>query len=128
MIIVDSDIMIDLLRQFPPAIAWLEELGDEEIILPGFVVMELLQGCHNKAEQEKVEQVLATYTTVWPSPETCEEARTVFAQFHLSHSLGMLDALIGQTAVSVNLPIHTFNRKHYAIIPNLDIVEPYGKS
>ena len=54
MLILDSDIMIDILRQYPPAIDWLESLGDEEIILPGFVVMELLQGCDNKAEQEKV--------------------------------------------------------------------------
>ena len=36
MMILDSDIMIDLLRQHPPAVAWLDSLGEEEIILPGF--------------------------------------------------------------------------------------------
>jgi predicted nucleic acid-binding protein len=61
MIILDSDVMIDLLRQYPPAVAWLKSLGDEEIVLPGFVVMELIQGCSNKAEQEKVENVLAAF-------------------------------------------------------------------
>ena len=120
--------MIDLLRQYPPAVAWLDTLGDEEIILPGLVVMELLQGCSNKAEQEKVEQVLAPFEIVWPSPETCDEALAVFARYHLSHNLGLLDALIGQTAVALNLPLHTFNRKHYAIIPNLVTIEPYPKS
>jgi hypothetical protein len=49
-IIIDSDIIIDFLRQFPPAIEWLTTLGDEEIALPGFVVMELVQGCTNKAD------------------------------------------------------------------------------
>lgn len=127
MIILDSDVMIDLLRQYPPAVAWLETLGDEEIILPGFVVMELLQGCSNKNEQEQVENVLAKFEAAWPSPETCDEAVTIFARYHLSHQVGVLDALIGQTAVALNLPLHTFNRKHYAVIPNLTVIEPYNK-
>jgi predicted nucleic acid-binding protein len=107
MIILDSDVMIDLLRQYSPAISWLETLGDEEIILPGFVVMELLQGCSNKVEQEKVEKVLAAFETIWPSAEVCESL-DVFARYHLSHNIGFLDALIGQTAVSLGLPLHTF--------------------
>ncbi len=32
MILLDTDIMIDLSRKYPPAIAWLGSLGDEEII------------------------------------------------------------------------------------------------
>lgn len=128
MIILDSDVMIDLLRQYPPAVAWLDSLGDEEIILPGFVVMELIQGSNNKAEQDQVEKILTAFETVWPSPETCDEALTIFARYHLSHSLGFLDALISQTAVSLNLPLHTFNRKHYAVVPNLVTIEPYSKS
>ena len=51
MILLDTDVMIDLLRQYPPAVAWLDSLGSEEIILPGFVAMELIQGCRDKAEQ-----------------------------------------------------------------------------
>ncbi len=125
--ILDSDIMIDLLRHYPPSVAWLAALGSEELLLPGFVVMELLQGCHDKAEQRQVEKVLTAFETVWPSPQVCDDALTVFADYHLSHKLGLLDALIGQTAVALNLPLHTFNRKHYAIIPNLVIVEPYSK-
>ncbi len=66
MLILDSDVMIDILRQSPPAIGWLESLGEEEIILPGFVVMELIQGCDNKAEQEKVNRALTTLEVVCP--------------------------------------------------------------
>lgn len=128
MIILDSDVMIDVLRQYSPAITWLETLGEEEIILPGFVVMELLQGCSSKAEQEKVENVLAAFEIVWPSAETCDEALSVFANYHLSHNIGLLDALIGQTAVALDLPLHTFNHKHYAVIPGLTTTEPYNRA
>ena len=128
MMILDSDVMIDLLRQQPAAVRWLDSLGEEEIILPGFVVMELLQGCRNKTEQAKVEQVLTGCEIVWPLPETCEAALKVFARHHLRHGVGLLDALIGQTAVALSMPLYTFNRKHYAAIPNLVTVEPYHKS
>lgn len=56
MIFFDTDVMIDLLRQYPPAKNWLEVLGEEEILLPGFVGMELIQGCKNKRELNNVEK------------------------------------------------------------------------
>ena len=127
MILLDTDVMIDLLRQYPPAVAWLDSLGEEEIFLPGFVVMELILGSRNKAEQEIVERELGAYSVAWPSAETCNEALSVFARYHLSHGLGILDALIGQIAVAFNLPLCTFNQKHYAVITNLKTVQPYEK-
>ena len=66
MILLDTDVMIDVLRRYLPAVAWLESLGNEEIRLSGFVVMELLQGCRNKAEQEKLEKVLQSHAITWP--------------------------------------------------------------
>jgi hypothetical protein len=57
MLLMDTDIMIDLLRKHPPAVAWLRSLGEEEIALPGFVVMELIQGCRNKAEQKRLRNI-----------------------------------------------------------------------
>jgi len=51
----------------------------------------------------------------------------VFARYHLSHALGILDALIGQMAVALGLPLYTFNQKHYAAILNLRTVQPYEK-
>ncbi len=127
MILLDTDVMIDLLRRYSPAVAWLESLGDDELQLPGFVVMELLQGCRNKAEQEKLEKELQSYAVTWPSPATCNEARAVFARAHLSHGLGLLDALIGQTAVALQVPLYTFNDKHYAGLPGLQTVQPYTR-
>lgn len=124
MILLDTDVIIDCLRRYLPAVAWLESLGEEKIVLPGFVVMELIQGCRNKPEQEKMERELKTYSVVWPSPETCNEALSVFASSHLSPGLGLLDALIGQIAVSLDMPLYTFNQKHYVAVPRLRIVQP----
>jgi predicted nucleic acid-binding protein len=125
--LLDSDIVIDILRGFPPAVAWLGALGDEEIALPGFVAMELIQGCQNKVEQRRVETLLTTYEILWPSPDICDQALLLYSHYHLSHRLGLLDALIGQISVSLNVPLHTFNQKHYAVISGLRTVQPYSK-
>lgn len=127
MVRLDTDVMIDILRQYPPAVAWLGSQGDKQVILPGFVVMELLQGCRNKAEQERVEKALENYAVAWPSSEVCEQALSVFSHYHLGHGLGILDALIGQMAVALRLPLCTFNQKHYAAIPDLESLQPYEK-
>ena len=40
MILLDSDVMIDLLRQYPPAMKWFDTLDEEEaLLLPGYVIM-----------------------------------------------------------------------------------------
>lgn len=99
MIILDTDIVIDLLRQFPPATAWLATLGSTELALPGYVAMELIQGCRNKAEQDKLLQLLCRFHIVWPSAAACDAALRDFAAFRLSNNLGLLDAFIANTVL-----------------------------
>jgi len=128
MILLDSDVMIDLLRQYPPAMQWFDALDeDEEIALSGYVVMELIQGCRNRAEQERVQRVLAPSGIVWLSPADCDKALEVFTRYHLSHNAGLLDVLVGQTAIALDVPLHTFNQKHYRFMAELQTIQPYEK-
>jgi predicted nucleic acid-binding protein len=124
MILIDTDVMIDMLREYRPAILWLNSI-DDEIVLSGYVVMELIQGCKTRAEQKRLQNVLKDFVTVWPNSDVCDAAVDIFTKFHLSHNLGIIDSLIGQTAVALNLPLYTFNTRHYSVIPDLRLVEPY---
>ena len=127
MILVDTDGLIDILRAYEPALAWLGGLGTEEIGLPGLVAMELLQGCRNRQEQRRVEDVLRSYTRYWPGQADCERAFTDYATYHLSHQLGILDALIAETAVSLGVDLATLNEKHYSLVNNLQMIQPYER-
>jgi len=118
--------MIDLLRQYPAAISWFDTLNDDEtLLLPGYVVMELIQGCRNKVEQEQLQHELAIYGIVWLAPVDCGKPLDVFTEYRLSDNAGLLDVLIGQTAVASSVPLYTFNQKHYRFIPGLQTVQPY---
>ena len=56
----------------PPAVAWLRELGEAEVGLPSFVVMELVQGCRSMNEQRGLQKKLAPYRVLWPSRRDCD--------------------------------------------------------
>lgn len=100
---------------------------NEEIALPGYVLMELIQGCRNKAEQDHLQRAVDPYGVVWPTPEHCNKALDAFTIYHLSHNAGMLDVLIGQTALAMGLPLHTFNQGHYRFMEGLTTVQAYKK-
>ncbi len=127
MLLLDTDVMIDVLRGHPPAVAWLGTVRTEVIVLPGYVAMELIQGCRDQQEQRDLLKELRRYTILWPQPEACERALDLYTRFHLSHGLSLLDALIGQLALELDLPLRTFIEKHYRAIPGLKLVQPYKR-
>jgi len=126
-ILVDTDVMVDVMRHHEPAVAWLDSLGTEEIGIPGLVAMELLQGCRNREEQNQLERLLRPYQRYWPSQADCVRAFDDFAAYHLSHDLGILDALIAETAVGLNIELATFNTKHYTVVANIQLAQPYER-
>ena len=127
MIICDTDIMVDILRGHAGALAWLGANSHETIAIPGLVVMELVQGCRNKVEQNLVNKTLKGYHVLWPSHEACNHALRFFSAQHLSHGIGIIDALIAETAVEADAPLHTFNQKHYLPHMRLRTIQPYQR-
>jgi predicted nucleic acid-binding protein len=125
MILLDTDVAIDILRAHPPAVSWLQGLGSAPLGLPGLVVMELMQGCQNKTELQRVEQFCQPFGLHWPLQADCQRALQDFAAYRLSNNLGLLDALIAHTAVGLGEPLATFNVKHYGIITGLATMQPY---
>ena len=122
--LLDTDVMVDFLRGYAPAVNWLTGFN-MPVALPGLVAMELLQGCRDLAEQQRVENQLARFTLSWPTLADCQRAYRDFAAFRLSTGLGLLDSLIGQTAVGLNEQLATFNVKHYGPISGLQTIQPY---
>ncbi|MCU0424748.1 MAG: type II toxin-antitoxin system VapC family toxin [Candidatus Kapabacteria bacterium] len=123
---VDTDVMIDLFRGLPQAMVWFSSNHDE-ILLSRFVVMELLSGCRTKRELNAVQKTLRNVHTIWLRATHAEIAQEIFETHHLKNNIGIIDVFIGQTAVQEALPLYTFNHKHYKIIPNLQLVQPYKR-
>ena len=127
MIFLDTDIMIDVLRGFDPAVIWLKGMQDQEIGLPGLVAMELIQGCQHVREQKQLEKYLSIFPLFWAGPVDCSKALKNFAAYRLSAQLGLLDAVIAETAIGFGAILATFNLKHYRVLVELETIQPYQR-
>jgi predicted nucleic acid-binding protein len=116
MILLDTDVMVDILWGYEPAVQWLGELQEQEIGVPGLVAMELIQGCQTAREQRQLEKNLVEYQLYWPDSEDCDRALGSFSSYHLSDNIGLLDAMIAETAIGLNAELATFNVKHYRVL------------
>lgn len=125
--LLDADIVIDLQHNFPPATAWFSTQDLSHIAVPGFVSMEMIQSARNAQEARSAEGILRRLNRVWPTETACDAALADFRTLHLSHGLGLVDALIGTTARELGASLCTFNVKHYRPLPGLVIEQPYER-
>ena len=89
--------------------------------------MELIQDAQNQSQVRTVLKLVAPLPVVWPEPADCDRALLDFKTYHLSHSLGLLDALIAACAVGRSATLCTFNVKHYRVVQGLEILQPYPR-
>lgn len=129
MILIDSDVAIDLLRGFLPALDWFDQLGAEEIVvLSGYSVVELVKGSRDLNSLQRIRRWIAGFQVLWLSQDGCAQALELFSTYKLSHNLGSYDAMIGQTAVEHGITLYTFNTKHFSLIPSIQIAQPYVRN
>ncbi len=126
MLLLDTDILIDFQRGFAPAVAWFRGL-EEMPSIPGLVAMELVQDARDAREVERSRKLAAPFPVVWPTEVDCNLALEAFRAHHLSHNLGLLDALIGATAIGLDATLCTFNDKHYRVLSGLNLSRPYSR-
>jgi predicted nucleic acid-binding protein len=124
--VLDTDILIDVQRGHASALEWFGRLTELPCV-PGYVVMELIQDARNNREVDEALKLVAPFPIVWPSVADCDRALSEFATCHLSHGLGLLDALIAACAVGLRARLCTFNEKHYRTVPGLTLAQPYTR-
>ncbi len=124
--LVDTDVLIDVQRKHPPAVERFASLTDLPAV-PGFVAMELIQDARNTREIRQALKLIAPMSIIWPTENDCARALSDFTTYHLSHHLGLLDALIAACAVGRQAVLFTFNVKHYGVVTGLHVAEPYRR-
>lgn len=128
MILMDTDVLVDIYRQYPPAMTWLESLGKKTALgISGFSLFELMDGAENRLQMQRIKKLLDPFPLFWPTSGDYRRAVKTFSMVHLSHGSSIADILIGETSVGLGVPIHTFNEKHLSVVPRLEVVKPYSR-
>lgn len=122
--IADTDVMVDILREHPPAAAWFYSHREFPAVC-GVTALELYAGCRNRSEAARVRAMLRPLRIAWPSPLACAAALYAFPGQHLASRLGILDSLIAACTLELGVPLYTFNSKHFRAVEGLDVQQPY---
>ncbi len=124
-VLIDTSIMIDLLRGVYEAMNWIDKIEPENRLLSFITVAELIAGCRNQDEQKKIESEIKGYVLAHLDIEGCKQGLVLYKNFHLSHGVGFLDCLIAATAYRNNIQIVTLNDKHFKQMTGISIIKPY---
>lgn len=110
--LLDTSIIIDLLRDHEPALAWSSSSG-LRAGLTHFVWLEIIQGAKSNEAQRKATRVLQGFPIVQFTAADVTWALRELTRVVPSHNgIGALDALIAATAFRLQIPLYTGNIKH----------------
>jgi predicted nucleic acid-binding protein len=124
MILVDTDILIDILRGKATTAEMLNQLRISDSLGTSIiVVMELMAGCRNKSEMACAEVLFSSFEVIPITESMSQRAVAILAKYRLGHGLQIPDALSAATALERGLPLLTRNRKHFSCIAELELTE-----
>lgn len=123
--ILDTPVLIDLLRGFQPALDWFVSLGRQRTAITPVVWMETVQGASNREKRAQTIRFLRQFRIEHPTEDDNRWAMLQIARFHLSHSIQLQDAMIASVAARLAVPLFTTNLKHFHPLPGIDAKKPY---
>lgn len=123
-LLLDSDVLIDMLRRHPLAVAYLRGLPTVPL-LSVVVVAELFSGVRDGKERDELEDFVTSAQTLPVTAAIGVQAGLFRRQYRASHRPELPDMLIAATALAHNATLVTLNGKHFPMLP--DVLVPYQK-
>lgn len=122
-ILIDTDILIDILRNFQPTIERLTEIEEQsQLWVSQMTQMELIVGCQDKRHLKKLENFLEKFSILPINSTISDHTTKLLLQYRLSHGLLIPDAIIAATALVNKLDLLTKNQKDFRFIQDLELI------
>ncbi len=123
-LLIDTDVLIDYLRDKPEAVSYVEGLT-ERLLVSAVTIAELYAGVRDGAEHTALDSFIRAFEIVAVDEEIAVTGGLYRRDYSKSHSTGLADALIAATAKIRNAELVTLNRKHFPMLSN--VIVPYQK-
>lgn len=122
--LIDTDILIDYLRNDTNAIKFLE-MHTSPPFLSTVTVAELYAGVKDGKERKILDQFIHYFTIIPVDLEISRLGGLYRRDFGPKQGTGLADAIIAATATQKNIRLATLNKKHFPMLNNIYI--PYSK-
>ena len=123
-LVIDTSILFGHTRNHAPALAFMDAVSDQRLLVHGVGAAEMLAGVRDTRDLKSLVRYLSEFELVLPSEKDFTHCMELVRTLHLSHQLGWPDALIASTCLRLKLPLATTNVKHFSTVPGLRIVAP----
>jgi predicted nucleic acid-binding protein len=123
-LLIDTDILIDYLCEFPPAVEYLES-SEEDLCTSSVVVAELYSGVLEGKERQALGSLLSVFEVKPIDAELVERGGLLRRDYGPKHGTGLADALIAATAQQSGAELVTLNARHFPMLQK--VVVPYKK-
>ena len=117
-VLLDTDILVDFLRGYNKAEAFISAQADR-IILSAIVVAELYAGVKGAAEREALDALVSLFRIVPVDLEIAKAGGLYRRDYGKSHGVGLADAILAATAEAWKAELKTLNIKHYPMLKGL---------
>lgn len=128
---IDADVIIGGEKGTFDLRRWLASRPDDEFEIAAITVAELWHGVeratgsHRLRRQQYLERVIVTLSVVPYTQRTAYEHARIWAELDSrGKMIGYYDLIVAATALERRSQVATFNRRHFAQIAGLDILEP----
>jgi predicted nucleic acid-binding protein len=121
-IVVDTNIIIDILRNVEASLALVKKLMEEnELFISGITEAEIFSGKDSESEnkRQKILRVLSFFQKVNPNNEILQKA----GEFRRKYNISLLDCIIAATAHYINAVILTKNEKDFSKIKEVKLLK-----
>ncbi len=125
LLLLDTDVLIDYLRDRTEAVDYLESLTPS-LLVSAVTVAELYAGVRDGDERNVLDEFIQSFQVVPLDNQIAVTAGLIRRDYGKSHGTGLADAIIAATAQIQNANLVTLNRKHFPMVK--DIVVPYQKA
>ena len=130
-IVIDTDLLIDLLRNQKQITAFVAMLEEKNYVLAttAINVFELHHGAHKSVESEKnlqaIHLLISRLRIFHLTSKAAQKAGHIFAQLERQgQPIGLRDTLIAAIALTSECSVATHNQVHFSRISNLEIITP----
>lgn len=123
MILLDTDVIVDYLRGFEPAVRFFKDLDIENTATSVITEAELLAGNHNQEPSKR--RTLIEFLGPFQSISIDHFIAVAAGDIARSNGLALPDALIAATAKQYKAALYTRNVKDFQRVAGLDVRKPY---
>lgn len=119
-LLIDTDVFIRIFRGDAALKAQIDALAADAAINT-IVYLELIQGTQNEQQLRDTEAYITRFTLLSLTPAVSTKAIELVRIYARTHGLRLPDSLIAATCIEENLPLLTFNVKHFRSIQGLTL-------